>query len=391
MRIGSTSVLVLAAFALSACTGGSLPAGIDTLGMGSCTLDTCPPNPDNNSPPAPPAPPVVDPDDPDNTNTGNPTNLLTGDMTLVLENGVLKSPTGGSLSRLTLTANTAPILDTARIEIDTNTANNSSWPVPKTMNEYEYGTNASGGVGLGADYKEYRVLNGSTSDEVLQVWTWSANSYATQYREEAGSGNARRQAWSFGGIRTASMPAGGSADYVGTFGGTATTSNWVETDNPGQTINTNNVWRVEGDSNIHADFTTRQLTGTLSANTWMAREDTGPNIQAWLAVDVANGFADPNFQGFMDDDVVIQGQITGNTVTGTASLNPLQGWSNGQNPMYAGFFGPQGAGTHEVAGTYNFLAQSPDPVGGDLPHNDPAKGFVQQSGIFHGCNTACPP
>ena len=330
MRIGSVSALVLAAFALSACTG-SLAPGMDTLAMGSCTLNTCPPLPTNG--PTQPAQPVVDPDDPDNTNTGNPTQLTTGDMTLVLENAVVKSPVGGSLSKLTLTSNTAPTLDTARIQIDTKTGNNNAWPVPKTMNEYEYGTNYTFGQGLGADYKEYRILNGTSSDEVLQVWTWSANSYATQYREEAGSGNARRQAWSFGGV-TAAMPGGGSADYVGTFGATATSTNWVEAGNIGQTLKTNNVWRVEGGSNIHADFDTHQLTGTLSANTWTARRDD----QVWESVLVSDGFTDPNFASWMDDDVVLRGQITGNTVSGTAELDPTLGWENGTNPMYAGFF-----------------------------------------------------
>ena len=40
--------------------------------------------------PTPPTTPVVDPDDPDNTNTGNPTQLTTGDMTIALENGGAK-------------------------------------------------------------------------------------------------------------------------------------------------------------------------------------------------------------------------------------------------------------------------------------------------------------
>ena len=79
------------------------------------------------------------------------------------------------------------------------------WPMPKTMDEYEFGTNATGGIGLGGDYKEYHILNGQTSDEELQVWTWGS-SYGTQYREVAGGGDARRQAWSFGGTRTANMP-----------------------------------------------------------------------------------------------------------------------------------------------------------------------------------------
>lgn len=388
MRIGSVSALALAlaAVALAACEGTpTTGSSASNATLSLCGLNC--PDPVIEDADATPPVPVVDPDDPDNTNTGNPTNLQTGDMTIVLENAVVKSPTGGSLSRLTLTNNTAPTLDTARIEIDTNTPNNSSWPVPKTMDEYEFGTNATLGQGLGGAYKEYRILNGSSSDEELQVWTWG-NSYATQYREEAGGGNARRQAWSFGGTRTAAMPTGGTANYAGKFGGTATTWNWIETSTPGKTINTNNVWRVEGDSNIQADFDTRQLTGTLSANTWTARQNTGTNVGVFMAVDATNP-ADVNYAGFMNDDVVIQGQITGNTVSGAARLDPSLGWVNGTNPMYAGFFGPAGAG-HEVTGAYNFLAQSPDPVGGEPPANDPAKGYVQQSGVFHGCNPVCP-
>lgn len=382
MRFGSVSALALAAFALAACEGTpTTGSSASNANLSMCGL-FCP-DPVLEGNPAPPAPPVVDPADPTNTNTGNTTNLGSGDTTIVLENAVVKSPTGGSLSRLTLTSNTAPVLDTARIEIDTNTANNSSWPIPKVMDENEFGTNASLGEGLGGTYKEYNILNDASSDEVLQVWTWG-DSYATQYREEAGGGNARRQAWSFGGTRT-TMPMGGTVNYTGTYGATATTFNWVESTNPGKTVDTNNVWRIEGTSNITADFATRQLNGTLSANTWTARRSTDSVFQA---VD-ANNPADPNYAGFMNHDIFIQGQINGNTVSGKASLDPSQGWTNGTNPMYAGFFGDTGAG-HEVAGAFNFLAARSGPVGGSIPINDPGKGYVQQSGVFHGCNPVCP-
>jgi hypothetical protein len=51
------------------------------------------------------------------------------------------------------------------------------------------------------------------------------------------------------------------------------------------------------------------------------------------------------------------------------------------SPMYAGFYG---AAANEVTGAYNFVAVSPDPIGGQPPINDDRRGFVQQSGVFHG-------
>jgi hypothetical protein len=377
MRIGSVSLLVLSAFALAACEGTpSTGSSTSNANLDLCGLACPDPAIAGN-----PTPPVVtpDPNDPDNTNVGNPTVLATGDTTIALENAVLKSPAGGSLSRLTLTANTPPVLDTARIEIDTRTANNGNWPIPKTMDEYEFGT--GGGTGLGGAYKEYRVLtttgSGAIVDEELQVWTWG-NSYGTQYREEDGAGEARRQAWSFGGNRTAAMPTTGTANFTGRYGATSQTWNWVDSTPAGRTIDINNNWRVEGTSIIDANFGTGVLTGTLRPTTWTAREDAS---FAFVAVPSANP-ADVNWSSFMDDNVILNGVITGNTVSGAARLDPSLGWLNGTNPMYAGFFGPAGP-TQEVTGVYNFLAVSPDPIGGEPPANDPGRGFVQQSGVFN--------
>jgi hypothetical protein len=377
MRIGSVSLLVLAAFALAACEGTPTTGSTaSNASLGLCGLACPDPAVAGN-----PTPPVAtpDPNDPDNTNIGNPTVLATGDTTIALENGVIKSPAGGSLSRLTLTANAPPVLDTARIEIDTRTTNNGNWPIPKTMDEYEFG----GGAGLGGNYKEYRFLNGQSSDEELQVWTWGS-SYGTQYREVSGGGDARRQAWSFGGNRTAAMLTTGTATYTGRFGATSKTWNWVDPTPAGRTVDINNSWRVEGTSNILANFGTSQLTGTLTPTTWNARDSN----RVFTDVVAANP-ADPNWASFMDDRVMLNGVITGNTVSGAARLDPLQGWLNGTNPMYAGFFGPAGP-TQEVTGVYNFLAVNPDPIGGVMPINDDGRGFVQQSGVFNGCDVACP-
>ncbi len=91
----------------------------------------------------------------------------------------------------------------------------------------------------------------------------------------------------------------------------------------------------------------------------------------------------------MNDNVLLNGVITGNTVSGAARLDPAQGWINGTNPMYAGFFGAAGP-SQEVTGVYNFLAVGPDPIGGEPPINDDGRGYVQQSGVFNGCDAACP-
>lgn len=374
MRIGSASLLVLSAFALAACEGTPTTGSSASV----ATLDLCGlncPDPAITNVPTPPTttPPGTTP----STNVGNTTVLATGDTTIALDSAVLQSPANGSLSRLTLTAGSP---NTARIEIDTKTTNNANWPIPKTMDEYTFGTGA--GVGLGGTYKEYRSLTanstGTLVDEELQVWSWG-NSYGTQYRDVAGGGDARRQAWSFGGNRTAAMPVGGSANYTGQYGATSKTWNWIDNPAVTKTISANNTWQVVGNSNINANFATGQLTGTLTPTIWSAWQSM--NGQVGFSDVFSANTADPNWMSFMAANVNLQGTITGNTVSGNAKLDPNQGWLNGTNPMYAGFFG---AGASEVTGVYNFLAVIPDPLGGLRPINDDRRGFVQQSGVFHG-------
>ena len=379
MRIGSVSLLVLAAFALAACEGTPTTGSTaSATAAGLCGL-ACP----DPVVAGDPTPPVVtpDPNDPDNTNVGNPTVLdpATTDVTIALESAVLKSPAGGSRSVLTQTAGSP---NTARLQIDTRTANNSNWPIPKTMDEYVFGTNATLGTGLGGTYKEYRILtadeSGAALDEELQVWNWT-NSYGTQYRDVGGGSEARRQAWSFGGNRTAAMPVAGSANYTGEYGATSKTWNWIDDSDPGKTITANNSWRVQGISNITANFgAAGTITGTLTPQTWTAFQTLG-GASGDQTVN-AGAILDPNWVSFMNDNVVLAGTITGNTVTGTASLDPAAGWVSGTNPMYAGFFG---AGATEVTGVYNFLAVGPDPIGGEPPICCDRRGYVQQSGIFN--------
>jgi hypothetical protein len=378
--------LVLTGFALAACGGGGdfgdttcgnldipatgpcLAAGASTSsgsGSGTTTVPIVPPPTGTGT----------------TTNTGNTTTLATGDKTVALEFGNLISPATGSSSKLTEIAGSP---NQAKLAIDTKTATNNTWPIPKTMDEYPAGTAATAGLGLGGAYKEYRALSydaaGTLNDEELQVWHWG-NSYATQYRDvTAGGGDARHQAWSFGGSATpvASMP-GGIINYTGRYGATAKTWGWVDPTNAGRTMSMNGSWQVQGAASVQADLGANTMSGTLTPGTWTGYQSM--NGATGRATVTASNLADPNFNPYMNDNVILKGTIAGNTVTGTAKLDPAQGWVSGVSPMYAGFYG---AAANEVTGAYNFVAVSPDPIGGQPPINDDRRGFVQQSGVFHG-------
>lgn len=324
-------------------------------------------------------------------NTGNNVNLATGDTTLILEKSKLANATDDpALSRLTY--NTA---GRAQIEIDTqqSAAEQALWPRPKYMKEYAAGSiyddpfivpNQMGGT-----YNEYRALSynddGTSADEVLQVWTFG-NSYATQYRDLADGGEAAHQAWSFGGAKTAaaSMPVAGTVNYSGRFGATAKTWNWEDPSN-GRTVSINNKWRVTGATAATANFGTGAFTATLSPEVWNAYATLNGGT-GFTNVSATNA-ADPNWNDYMDDAVNISGSITtspttGNAITGTASMDEAAGWVTNEtvNPFYGAFFG---AGASEVTGVFNLEAVSPYPIGGDIPDNDDRRGFLQMSGAIN--------
>jgi hypothetical protein len=168
--------------------------------------------------------------------------------------------------------------------------------------------------------------------------------------------------------------------YTGRYGATSRTWNFIDGPSTTKTLSANGSWRVEGDSQITTNFGTGgTMTGTLTPRTWTGfqtlNQASGPLTV--LSSDTGN----VNFAGFMNDNVVLKGSITGNTIAGTAELDPNQGWLSGVNPMYAGFFGA--GGPTEVTGVYNFVAVTPYPIGGEPPINDDRRGYVQQSGVFN--------
>ena len=402
MRIGSVSLLVLSAFALAACEGTpstgsstsadslamcglSCPDGTPDTGITDANGDGIDDNADGND---------------SSTDGGNTTSLnaTTSDTTIAIESSRLVEPTGGTTSLSLLTAGPSPATTTAQIlsgtkptkltiQIDTNSDTNGTWPTPIQMTEYANGTNAidpTGGNkgGAGANYREYRVYSnkiGQERDESLQVWAWT-NSYATQYRNEIGGGDAVQQAWSFGGNKTAlaSMPGGGLATYNGRFVATAKTENYVKPS--GADIDPNALWRVQGASTLTANFGavgTGAVNGTLTPETWTSYQD-GISATYMKTVGSAGTVAQPNY-GFYDTTIALNGTITGNTYAGTADLSGP--FISGDQTMYGGFFG---TGALESTGVFHVNGVDPYPVGGEGGINDDKRGYLTINGAFNG-------
>jgi hypothetical protein len=311
-----------------------------------------------------------------------------------LENSVYQKPASGTSLSL-LTAGTSPTTTTAQIlgptkptaltiRVDTNTSTNGNWPTPVQMTEYVPGSTAidptgnnNGGTNCAPNcgYREYRALS-ATRDEELQVWAWN-NSYATQYRNASGGGDATQQAWSFGGNKTAltDMPGGGSATYNGRFVATAKSSNWIKPS--GADIDPNALWRVQGASSVTANFGAATVAGTLTPETW---ESFQQGVSGWYMWNVGTlgTVAEPDYEIY-NTQIALNGVITGNTYAGTATLDGT--FVSGDNPMYGGFFG---AGASETTGIFNVYGVDPDPIGGSAGINDDRRGFLTINGAFHG-------
>jgi C-lobe and N-lobe beta barrels of Tf-binding protein B len=396
MRIGSVSLLVLAAFALAACEGSpSTGSSTSNASLALCGL-ACPDG-------------TVDTSGSGgggttgggtgggSTGGGNTTSLTpaTADTTIALETSVYQKPTSGTSLSL-LTAGTSPTTTTAQIlsgtkptamtiRIDTNTSTNGNWPTPVQMTEYVPGTtdpdptgNNNGGTNClpNCGYREYRALS-ATRDEELQVWAW-ADSYATQYRNASGGGDATQQAWSFGGNKTAlaSMPVAGSATYAGRFVGTAKSANWLKPS--GADIDPNALWRVQGASSVTANFGSAAVTGTLTPETWTSFQAGVSGWYTWNNLTDVGTVSAPDYDIY-NSTVTLNGTITGNTYAGTANLNSE--FVSGDNPMYGGFFGATGK---ETTGIFNVYGTNPDPIGGSAGINDDRRGFLTINGAFNG-------
>ena len=251
-------------------------------------------------------------------------------------------------------------------------------------------------AGAGANYREYRALSKSAGrDEVLQVWAFD-ESYTLQYRNRSGGGEAKQQAWSFGGNATTAMPTSGSGIYSGRFAATAKSENWIQPD--GSDINPNALWQVEGATSIAADFGTGDVSGTLTPETWSSYQSGAVGYYTWNNLTSAATAAQPNFTEIYGTVVDISGSIdqtTGAIPTNSANFTGeanLSGYETGDNPVYGGFFGTN---AEEVAGVFSAYGIDPQPIGGSAGINDDRNAYLTINGAFHGdcqvASTGCTP
>jgi hypothetical protein len=443
MRLVSAIALTTSAFALAACAGGGgglngggtlSSAGMVAGDIGTCTVQQsaadCIPKPTGGTttPPAPDSDGDGIPDATDPVNGtgsgagGNTTGNDTGDTTIALElsklvvpkkpDDIAKSlftstltPTGQLTTDKILSGTKPPDL---RMAIDTKASSNGTWAVPVTMKQYAPGTTrrdifnggtANENIGAGSNYREYRALTGDR-DELLQVWAWG-DSYGVQYRNASSGGEAKQQAWSFGGNATKNMPFGGKANYNGRFAGTAKTWNWLPKKDA--KISANGLWQIQGKTALVADFgSAGSVSGTLTPETW-TKLDANTNTYYTFDTTTGTGYVTrtgdpvnliegPVYQIYnttVGIDAKIDapvGGVASSTYKGNATFNG--DFVTGDNPVYGGFFG---TAAKETTGVFAAYGNSPDPDGGMDGINDDRRGFISMSGTFHGCTPACPP
>jgi hypothetical protein len=364
MRFASLSVLLLSTVTLTACGGGgsTLIEMNDRCGT-NCAKTTK----------APPVVPITaeTPNgqvlpDASTVNTGNNVQIpALGETAIVLEkNKLINTRATPALTRFTPDTGTTSETKTAKLEIDTKSSRNSTWPTPKSMLWYRFGsqnyiktartvavldpsapdTETAGSIGLaGGVYNEYRALSNVDAtpfDESLQVWTWG-KSYGIQYRDvTAGGGSAAHQAWTYGAnsgqskTNAADLPTAadypatnGKVTFTGEYTSTAETSNFDPRDLlSSQTMGENGHWSVRGDASITIDFgASKSINGTLDPKVWRKYQDANgkkgfeyvdverakvvnasPRSPAWTPRDLRDG---DNYFSFMDDQVILKGSL----------------------------------------------------------------------------------
>jgi hypothetical protein len=271
------------------------------------------------------------------------------------------------------------------------------------------GTKAN--AGSGDKYREYRVKDQETNrDEVLQVWNWD-DSYAVQYQNQIIQSNAKQQAWTFGGNETKVMPTTGKSKYTGRFAATAKIEGW----NPGKNsdIEPNTVWKVQGRSDVTANFDTSSITGTLTPETWNSFQSKPDAYYTWYTSEAANPVAGnltmPASVGttatpaytFYSAKIKLKGTIVagdtttttnvGGVITTTPDKNiytgtaELQGFTTGDSAVKGGFFGTNARST---TGAFSVTGTRTEQIGGTDGQIQTFTGRESINGIFHGECTA---
>jgi hypothetical protein len=271
------------------------------------------------------------------------------------------------------------------------------------------GSKANGGAK--ENYREYRAIDKSPTvnrDEVLQVWAWDSDSYSTHYGVRDGD-EWSKHAWSYGGKAATTMPTSGSATYRGRFVGNAKSSNWTKPD--GAEIDPNANWRIQGRSELVANFGTNDIRGTLSTESWTSKQAALNNGDyTWFTQEAANTTAGniagtpsignglrPNYYQIYDAQITLEGKIKApaGVTTGTPVLNNFDGtatlnspYLSSNNPLYGGFFGTNG---NEATGIFSVSGQTVSPIGGSTGLNGNQGAFLDMNGSFNAKCVVLPP
>jgi hypothetical protein len=427
MRFGSLSVLLLSSVVLAGCGGGG-SSGIANLSSGlNLCGQSCPVDPKTGAPVTPtptgggtttpnlPPPAVV--------NTGNQTQLATGDTAILLEGSQLlsyKNQDGTNkfgLIKLTETENTPGVAgqslgDSASAAIDTqDPQRNGSWPTPKTMAWQSSSGDATPGEDYGGmndysnTYDEYksitRLPGGGKAAEELQVWSWN-KSYVAQYRDvTGGGGDATHQAWFFGANGTGTkstatdVAVGGTLTLEGRYTGNAKTANMQIETLPEQSLDINGIWSTVGTSAVNIDLTSKRVNVILTPTHYIGEatlnQKTGERVVdiAFAQTSAASAEERANYFFFMSEQLQLSGNLTadanGNAVTnGTANFSQSGPWiTDGvANNFQGALFGNAATGW-EFAGAYATESSAMDPYGGLYAHSNNGLADFSQSGVVH--------
>jgi hypothetical protein len=267
------------------------------------------------------------------------------------------------------------------------------------------GTKAN--AGSNGKYREYSVFDKEANrDEVLQVWSWD-DSYAVQYQNRIIKGDAKQQAWTFGGKEATNLSTTGKSKFTGRFAATAKIEGWKASKE--SDINPNTVWKVQGRSEVTADFDTSKVDGILTPETWNSFQTKPDAYYTWFTSEAQNQNLDntsanntnhtkstatpatPDFR-FYSTKIILKGTIAGDPATPTIKnvydgSAELQGFTTGDNTMQGGFFGTNG---HETTGIFSTTGTRTEEIGGSDGQVDTFTGTESINGMFNGQCVSAP-
>jgi len=258
-----------------------------------------------------------------------------------------------------------------------------------------------------SEYSEFRRIAPSEGVDVeLQYWDFTGAAGTDSYVAHFRDANSNQDAWFYGAAngadsrtteaQIATLSAGPSLNYQGSYVGQAQTSGWGQASTY-QTLD--GSWRVQGHADVTLDIGNNAMTGTLTPQFWEKTESNGTVVQIdvhrqpgdeYLVMSTtASDITDPplaaagDIAAFHNAEVQLAGTISGEGgIDGTATITDPgsgAGWVNGDQALSAATYG---ANAEQVTGIFSVYAVKPSPIGGDTGINDDRRGTLDLQGGF---------